>query len=105
VRLKFNIFTVQEDGATQEVEFDFLPAGFGQPFNGDTVIMASEMIRAEPYNACDPLTNAPGSVQGKIVLSKRGACAFTAKAQNAMDRGTSSPCYSRHPTPFSEVPR
>jgi hypothetical protein len=44
----------------------------------------AEIVKAEPFDACTPLTN---SLTGKIGLAIRGNCAFTVKAQNMADAG------------------
>ncbi|KRF11425.1 hypothetical protein ASG90_16880 [Nocardioides sp. Soil797] len=56
--------------------------------SGDIVLATDEENTDGPAadDACTPLTNA-AEVEGKFALVYRGTCAFTIKAQNALDAG------------------
>jgi MYXO-CTERM domain-containing protein len=48
--------------------------------------VTAEVVRAQPANACAPLSNA-AAVAGKIVLIDRGTCTFDVKAGNGVAAG------------------
>ena len=52
----------------------------------DTGVISTEIVNAEPLDACAPLTNA-AAVEGKIALVIRGACAFSDKYNQAAAAG------------------
>lgn len=60
--------------------------GSGPVQLADSGAISADVVLAQPLNACGPLDNA-AAMDGQIALVIRGACAFTAKYNNAAAAG------------------
>jgi len=62
------------------------PAAFGPNFNQVHLSPNVEMVMAQPFDACNDLTN-KAELHGKIALVVRGTCTFVPKAMRVQEAG------------------
>jgi subtilisin family serine protease len=75
--------------ATVAGEYQVAPSLFGTPFTENEFPQPLQLVLAEPYDACAPLTNGD-ALNGKAALVIRGGgdhCTFSLKAQFVQDTG------------------
>lgn len=68
--------------------YEALEGAFTSPLK-DTGPITGDVVLADPLDACSILSNA-GDVAGKVVLIRRGACAFVTKGNAALNAGATA---------------
>ncbi len=66
--------------------FQAVGADFGAQFTEGLTVGPVELVQAEPFEACEPITNA-AELEGKVAFISRGSCAFVIKGENAANAG------------------
>lgn len=74
------------EGAAETV-FGFVPSGLDAWANVTYPLYSIGFDTTDPANACDPLPADTPDLANRIVLIRRGTCAFTQKAANARAKG------------------
>lgn len=57
------------------------------PVNGSLAVYATSTDPSTETDACDPLPDSTPDLSDKVVIVRRGTCAFTQKLQNVADKG------------------
>jgi hypothetical protein len=107
-RLRFALYP----GSTQEQEFTFSPAEFGDRISNETNIK-QDLVKAQPFDACSTLTN-PADINGNIAFidvpqslqsDPTATCYVSDKVQNAMDAGAVAVVLASYGDFFFDLPR